>query len=128
MCILWQKPRCVRDLATTRRRSVYICEACVNVCRSILAKTTVTAPGTYKISSSNLNGPAPRCCSFCDKPQHIVDKLIGSPPGRTPAYICDKCVAASLETIRNDAAESGPPRNLWHWVARKVGIHSSYIQ
>jgi ATP-dependent protease Clp ATPase subunit len=135
----------VRAPAATRR-SVCICEQCLNICRSILAKATreqapatellsarddkisSRVPRTYRISSSSSDQPAQLCCSFCDTPQHVVDKLIGSPPGETPAYICDKCVAASIQARSDDATESGPPRNLWHWVARKVGIHSSHLQ
>jgi ATP-dependent protease Clp ATPase subunit len=136
----------VRDPAGSRRRPASICEPCLNICRTILAKATreqapVTeplparddkiasrVPGTYRISSSNSDQSAHLCCSFCDTPQHVVDKLIGSPRGSTPAYICDKCVTASVQAIHNDVTQSGPPRNLWQWMARKVGIHSSYIQ
>jgi hypothetical protein len=118
----------------------------LNICRTILAKATkeqapVTeplsarddkiasrVPGTYRISSSNSDQSAHLCCSFCDTPQHVVDKLIGSPRGSPPAYICDKCVTASVQAINNDVTQSEPPRNLWQWMARKVGIHSSYIQ
>jgi ATP-dependent protease Clp ATPase subunit len=123
----------VRDLAASRR-SVCICEPCLNICRTILAEETkeqvpVTEPGTtYRISSSNADQSAHRCCSFCDTPMEAVDKLIGSRPGSPREYICDKCVNASLHAIHSDVAQSGPPRNLWHWMARKVGIHSSRIQ
>ena len=123
----------VRDPGVSRRGPVCICEPCLNICRTILAKATrgqvpVTEPGTYRISSSSSDQSAHLRCSFCDTPQHVVDKLIGSRPGSTPAYICDKCVTASVQAIHNDVTQGGPPRNLWHWMARKVGIHSSHIQ
>jgi len=115
------------------RRSVSICENCLDICRTILVKATtehspVIRPGVYRVSSSIPDQNARLRCSFCDTPQELVDKLIGSPRGRIPAYICEKCVASSLEAIRNDVAQSGLPRNFWHWMARKVGIHSSHIQ
>jgi ATP-dependent protease Clp ATPase subunit len=122
-----------RDLSASRR-SVCICEPCLNICLTILAKAprgqaSVTEPGTtYRISSSSADQSAHLRCSFCDTPQHVVDKLIGSRPGSTPAYICDKCVDASVQAINNGVTPSGPPKNLWHWMARKVGIHSSHIQ
>ncbi len=123
----------IRDIGGPRRRSVCMCEDCLDICRAILAKTTAEhAPavpsGMYRISSSSPDQNAQLRCSFCDTPQQLVDKLIGSPRGRIPAYICDKCVVSSLEAIRNDVAQSGPPRNFWHRMARKVGIHSSHIQ
>jgi ATP-dependent protease Clp ATPase subunit len=123
----------IRGLDGLRRRSVCICEDCLDICRTILAKTTAEhAPavpsGMYRISSSSPDQNAQLRCSFCDTSQELVDKLIGSPRGRIPAYICDKCVASSLEAIRNDVAQSGPPRSFWHRMARKVGIHSSHIQ
>ena len=113
------------------RRSVSICEACLDICRTILVKATtehspVIRPGVYRVSSSRPDQNARLRCSFCDTPQEIVDKLIGS-PRRIPAYICDKCVASSLEAIRNDVTQSGPARNFWRWIARKIGIHSAHI-
>jgi ATP-dependent protease Clp ATPase subunit len=133
----------VRDLAGSRRRQAFICEPCLNICRTILARATreqapVTeplsahedkiasrVPGTYRISSADSDH---LCCSFCDTPQHVVDKLIGSPRGSTPAYICDKCVNAGAQAMHNDATQSGPPRNLWQWMARKVGVHNSHLR
>src|ERR1017187_247535 len=44
-------------------------------------------------------------CSFCQKPQDAVAKLISSPGDQTRAYICDECVAVCnsiLEEERSD--------------------------
>ena len=124
----------IRDLVVLRRRAmtVCICDQCLNVCHTILAKTTkeqmrATAPSTYKISSSRLDQRAQLCCSFCDTPQELVDKLISSPPGGAATYICDKCVAVCSTAIHKDMTRGGPPKSLWHWMARKVGIHPSQI-
>jgi hypothetical protein len=58
-----------------------------------------------------------------------VDKLIGSPPGKTPAYICDKCVAAAdTATIEENTGYVGSPKSLWRRIARKLGIHNSQLR
>jgi hypothetical protein len=100
------------------------------VCRGILKKKIKPGAesGSYRISSPRQDPVEPRCCSFCDTPQHIVDKLIGSPPRKTHAYICDKCVDASVQAMSSHFTPGGPPRNLWHWVARKIGIHNSHLR
>jgi len=97
----------------------------LNVCRAILKKETRhgAESGDYKPSSSCQDLAGPLCCSFCDTPQETVDKLIGSPSGSTPAYICDKCVAAAGVTI-----EEGSSKNLWRRIARKFGIHNSHLR
>ena len=125
-----KKQGLVRAPATTRR-SICICEECLNICRTILTKETreqvpATERGTYRISSSSPDQNARRCCSFCDTPMEAVDKLIGSPRGKTPAYICDKCVAA--RTLGENVRKTESPKNFWHWIARKIGIHNSHLR
>ena len=38
-------------------------------------------------------------CSFCNKPQSQVRKLIAGPNG---AYICDECIALCEDIIREE--------------------------
>lgn len=129
-CSFCQKPQGVvrSEVASSQTLTVSICQDCLNVCRGILKKAIKRGAesGSYRISSSRQDLVEPLCCSFCDTPQQIVDKLIGSPPGVAATYICDKCVAASSTSIRKDAAR-GVPKNFWHWIARKAGIHSSHL-
>lgn len=47
------------------------------------------------------------CCSFCGKPVNKVKKLIKTPKGRTPAYICDECVAVCNSILDKDAGPTG---------------------
>jgi ATP-dependent protease Clp ATPase subunit len=127
-CSFCQKPQgVVRDeAANPRTLTVSICQDCLNVCRGILKKET--KPGAesvrHRISSSRQDLAGPLCCSFCDTPQQIVDKLIGSPRGSTPTYICDKCVAAGVTTVEKETRHVGSWKNLWHWIARRFGIHT----
>ncbi len=53
-------------------------------------------------------------CSFCNKHQDVVGKLISSPSDYPRAYICDECVAVCNCIIdddrneKNGAAAEGP--------------------
>jgi len=116
------------DIASARTSTVSICPDCLNVCRGILKKEIKSGQesGRYRISSPRQDRVGPLCCSFCDTPQQIVDKLIGSPRGSTPAYICDKCVAA--RTLEENVRTAESPRTFWHWIARKFGIHNSLLR
>src|SRR5438270_12728932 len=67
-------------------------------------------------------------CSFCQKPQDAVGKLISSPEGRARAYICEECVGVceTLEghvhrdEVTSSAAEpTGSLRGLFAWYRRK---------
>lgn len=131
-CSFCQKPQgMVRDeIVSHRTLSASICPDCLNVCRSILKKEIKSGAesGNYKVSASRRDPAGPLCCSFCDTPQEIVDKLIGSPRGSAPAYICDKCVDAGARTIEKNTGQLGSPRNLWHWIARKFGIRNSQLR
>jgi hypothetical protein len=52
------------------------------------------------------NSEIPRC-SFCQKPQNKVAKLISSPVDHPGAYICDECVAV-CRSILEDEADTRP--------------------
>lgn len=47
------------------------------------------------------------CCSFCGKPVNKVKKLIGTPKGRPPAYICDECVATCNSILEKHSGPAG---------------------
>ena len=47
-------------------------------------------------------------CSFCDKQQGKVAKLISSANDYPRAYICDECVAVCTAIIQSDRAERWP--------------------
>jgi len=117
------------DVAGPRTLTVSICHDCLNVCRGILKKEVKRGAesGSYRISSPRQDLAGPLCCSFCDTPQEIVDKLIGSPPSVKATYICDKCVAAGDATVEEQTGQVGSPKNLWHWIAGKIGIHPSQV-
>ncbi|MBR6469280.1 MAG: ATP-dependent Clp protease ATP-binding subunit ClpX, partial [Lachnospiraceae bacterium] len=41
-------------------------------------------------------------CSFCNKPENHVRKLIAGPAG---AYICDECIEICMDIIRDEFGE-----------------------
>jgi hypothetical protein len=131
-CSFCQKPQgMVRDeVSSARTVTASICHDCLNICRSILKKETssVAKSGRYRISSPRHDRVWPLCCSFRDKPQQIVGRLIGSPRSVKPAYICDKCVAAGVTTVEKDMRHAGSPNNFLRWIARKFGIRNSYLR
>ncbi len=43
-------------------------------------------------------------CSFCNKPENHVRKLIAGPAG---AYICDECIEICMDIIRDEFGEDG---------------------
>jgi len=47
-------------------------------------------------------------CSFCQKPQDAVTKLISSPGDHTRAYICDECVAVCNSILEEDRGDRVP--------------------
>jgi ATP-dependent protease Clp ATPase subunit len=131
-CSFCQKPQgMVRDeAANSRTLTVSICHDCLNVCRGILKKEIKPSAESvrHRISSPHQDRVGPLCCSFCDTPQQIVGKLIGSPPSMKATYICDKCVAASDATVERQTGQVGSPKSLWHWIARRFGIHNSLLR
>lgn len=50
----------------------------------------------------------PLRCSFCQKPQDAVGKLISSPSDHPRAYICDECVAVCNSILEEDHGERLP--------------------
>jgi ATP-dependent Clp protease ATP-binding subunit ClpX len=48
-------------------------------------------------------------CSFCQKPQDAVAKLISSPGDQARAYICDECVAVCNSILEEERGERVPP-------------------
>jgi hypothetical protein len=46
--------------------------------------------------------PSGLCCSFCQKSQDSVAKLISSPSNYPRAYICDECVAVCASILEDD--------------------------
>ncbi len=47
-------------------------------------------------------------CSFCQKPQDAVAKLISSPGDQARAYICDECVAVCNSILEEERGERAP--------------------
>jgi ATP-dependent Clp protease ATP-binding subunit ClpX len=47
-------------------------------------------------------------CSFCQKPQDAVAKLISSPGDHARAYICDECVGVCNSILEEDRGERSP--------------------
>src|SRR5690242_13038260 len=48
-------------------------------------------------------------CSFCNKSQDVVGKLISSPSDHPRAYICNECIAICNSILEDDRKESAPP-------------------
>jgi hypothetical protein len=46
--------------------------------------------------------PSSLCCSFCQKSQDSVSKLISSPSSAPKAYICDECIAVCASILEDD--------------------------
>jgi ATP-dependent Clp protease ATP-binding subunit ClpX len=59
---------------------------------------TVKRPGTEELLH----------CSFCQKPQDAVGKLISSPGDHARAYICDECVAVCNSILEEDRGDRVP--------------------
>jgi hypothetical protein len=56
-------------------------------------------------------------CSFCDKTQEHVRKLIAGPT----VFICDECVAVCVDIIRNDLLPFDP-RETERWRSRAAEL------
>lgn len=67
-------------------------------------------------------------CSFCDKPQTEVHKLIArdNPAGRKPLTICDECVDWCIEIIndRGLVEAENSPKALYEYIVRQNEIIS----
>ena len=65
-------------------------------------------------------------CSFCNKSQDAVEKLIAAPKERGEIYICNECVRVCVEILDGDNAKppelpEDPPRRLPTWLVRMLG-------
>jgi len=45
-------------------------------------------------------------CSFCQKSEDVVRKLISSPSDYPRAYICDECIRVCYFILEDDPAEA----------------------
>jgi hypothetical protein len=120
--------------------SASICDECLGVCRKILVKSGTepiadqpiadqskrspkTSPKSYYRISSQPPEQSQLVCSFCGTPQEKAHRLIGSPAGRLPAYICGECVASG------DSVSGGENKSsIGSWFARKLGRHDTGIR
>lgn len=50
-----------------------------------------------------INNNGPKCCSFCGKPQDMVQKLISGPNN---VYICDECIEICADIIEEELEDS----------------------
>ena len=48
-------------------------------------------------------------CSFCQKSQKVVGKLISTPRDYPRAHICDECIFVCASILEDDKAESEVP-------------------
>jgi len=48
-------------------------------------------------------------CSFCQKSQAIVGKLISTPSDYPRAHICDECITVCASILEDDRAETAMP-------------------
>jgi hypothetical protein len=53
-------------------------------------------------------------CSFCQKNQNRVGKLISTPGDYPRAYICDECISVCASILEDDRAEMPPPDSPHH--------------
>ena len=53
---------------------------------------------------ARISNNGPKCCSFCGKPQDMVQKLISGP---NDVYICDECVEICADIVEEELEESG---------------------
>src|SRR4051794_36882880 len=51
--------------------------------------------------------PPERRCSFCNKSQREVRKLVAGPD----VYICDECIDICVDVITDEAKDSPPPQS-----------------
>jgi hypothetical protein len=99
-CGKWES-RARRVVSSKQMKSARICEECLKICRDILDSKHEAIPKGARYRASVRAGGArgPLGCSFCGQPQKIVKKLISSPPGRRPCFICDRCVGESSTLV-----------------------------
>jgi len=64
-------------------------------------------------------------CSFCRKKESQVEKLVAGPRGYNGArvYICDACVAITVDIMNNQPRDSHPQRDetsMWRKLSNRV--------
>jgi hypothetical protein len=62
-------------------------------------------------------------CSFCGRRAADVAKLVAGPPKLAVgprAYICDRCIAAATEIIRQTGGDDSPPVGFWRRLAARL--------
>jgi ATP-dependent protease Clp ATPase subunit len=79
----------------------HVCDECIAVCNLILADDAMDP--TSRAAAPPPGSPVLHC-SFCDKTQDAVKKLISS-PGPVHSYICDECIAVCNSIL----ADQPPP-------------------
>jgi ATP-dependent protease Clp ATPase subunit len=115
--------RQVRDLIARRKTSsARICDQCLSICRDILEhdSTPPVQGPVNKVPTGKARIYALESqlsCSFCGRPQHYLQKLIGTPRERPPEFICGRCVARSLAILK----EFDQPRSASWTYLRRVG-------
>ena len=93
---------------------VYICGACIGVCRSIIHRERrrlaerEARPGTSDTGTASSLSPKNVCCSFCRKSYPDVGPVAEGPGG---VYICGACIelcGSILQQERRRRAEHEP--------------------
>jgi ATP-dependent protease Clp ATPase subunit len=115
----------VQDLIASRRSSpAHICDECVGICSRILAENEGEGKGTGAFGPPFRDPDWLRQglhCSFCRRHQDLVRKLICSPAGTTPQFICDRCVQIAVRLLRK--AKDQELRQGWGlagWLRRRL--------
>lgn len=72
-----------------------ILRECSDINREVIA-------ADMKDSKREYSGARMRRCSFCERPEHMIRRLISGPEG---VYICDDCVQICLEILQEEYPE-----------------------
>lgn len=87
---------------------VYICDECVDVCRTILEDLRQSAT-----TRQNENGPGKsttKRCSFCHRRQIRVEHLV--PSSIRPAHICSGCIGICCTILDEELSSEKPAGDL----------------
>jgi hypothetical protein len=86
---------------------VFICNACVDLCKAILVAPASTADSgdseSGRLYAVGAEGTGGSRCSFCGKHACWVDALIAGPE----VFICDECVELCDDTLAKSGESSG---------------------
>lgn len=92
-CAFCGKRGDIADRLVARQPGIAICNACVSLCREIVAGPRPRlAPGhgrSVQTTVPHSAGPREYACSFCGKSQRAVERLVAGPHS---VYICDECI------------------------------------